>query len=300
MPTPHSNPTLAYILSLPRSGSTVLSAMLDKRKGIVSPPESCFPQVLGTVTSEERKNRRWMAALYIGSTFPPTQLNLDEAATCMEGTNEEILIALGRAVAAKLDRDPDEVRTVVWKTPRNVGMHAGPFSTPGKFIVLRRNPHNVFESQFRVGFGIKNRNPYRFSIFRESYEHAFARIPNERKLEVNYDDLPEVLTKIVGFLGLTDQGDWETSKSSLDLAAESCSWMSDVTKEFKNQDPDKRARLDPKQVRTLDLAMKLARPTRSILGPVRAHFDHQSLLWCKNRAIKLLEDADSKPPAPIG
>ncbi len=289
-------PILAYILSLPRSGSTVLSAMLDKRKGIVSPPESCFPQVLGTVSPEERKNRRWMAALYIGSTFPPTQLSLDDAASCMEGSNEDILIALGRAVAAKLDRDPNEVRAVVWKTPRNVGMHAGPFSTPGKFIVLRRNPHNVFESQFRVGFGKNNRNPFRFSIFRESYEHAFARIPTERKLEIHYDDLPLVLTKVVEFLGLPDQGDWAGNQSSLDLAVESCSWMSEVTKEFQNQDPKKRARLDSKQVRTLNFAMKLARPTRWILGPARAYFDHQSLLWCLDRARHILEEADAKTP----
>jgi hypothetical protein len=291
-----SKPMLAYILSLPRSGSTVLSAMLDKRKGIVSPPESCFPQTLGTVSAEERKDRRWMAALYIGSTFPPTQLSLDDAARCMEGSNEDILIALGRAVAAKLDRDPDEVRAVVWKTPRCVGMHAGPFSTPGKFIVLRRNSHNVFESQFRVGFGKNNRNPFRFSIFRESYEHAFDRIPNDRKLEIHYDDLPLVLTKVVEFLGVPDQGDWAGNRSSLDLAVDSCSWMSEVTKEFQNQDPEKRARLDPKQVRTLSLAMKLARPTRMILGPVRSYFDHQSMLWSRNRARDILKEEETKLP----
>ena len=56
---------LAFILSLPRSGSTVLSAMLDRKKGIVSPPESSFPQMLGTLTPEERADKRWLAALYL-------------------------------------------------------------------------------------------------------------------------------------------------------------------------------------------------------------------------------------------
>jgi hypothetical protein len=279
-----TSPTLAYILSLPRSGSTVLSVLLDKRRGIVSPPESSFPQVLGVIRPEERADRRWLAALYIGATFPPTQLNLDEAEACMTGSNEEILIALGRAVAAKLDRDPDEVKAVVWKTPRTVGMHEGPLSTPGKFIVLRRNPHNVFESQFRVEFGKNNRDPFRFAVFRESYEHAFSRIPAARKFEMSYDDLPGVLIDLAAFLGIEDQGEWEGERSSLDLAAETCGWLTQVTSEFRNTDPEKRARLDPKQIRNLELAMKIARPMRPFLGPLRSYFDHQSMGPIRERA----------------
>jgi hypothetical protein len=289
-------PQLAYILSLPRSGSTVLSALLDRKKGIVSPPESCFPQMLGMIPDNERKDRRWLAALYLGCTFPPTPLSLDDAEACMLGSNEEILIALGKAVAVKLDRDPDEIKAVVWKTPRMVGMHAGPLSTRGKFIVLRRNPHNVFESQFRVDFGKNNRNPYRFAIFRESYENAFARIPKERVFELHYDSLPGILPKLMAFLGAENQGDWESRKSSLDLAAENCYWMTEVTKEFQNKDPEKRARLDPMQVKTLDRAMRLARPIRPFLGPVRAYFDHQSLLWSRDKARKVLRTETGEKP----
>lgn len=284
MATPQGEPQLAYILSLPRSGSTVLSAQLDKRRGIVSPPESSFPQVLGIVTPEERKDKRWMAALYIGATFPPTQLNLDDAEACMEGSNQEILIRLGLAVAEKLGRKAEEVKAVVWKTPRTVGMHEGPLSTNGKFIVLRRNPHNVFESQFRVDFGEANRNPYRFAVFRESYEHAFARIPRDRRMDIEYDDLPGVLPRIGEFLGVPDLGEWEGTVSSLGLAAESCSWLSQVTDTFQNRDPEKRARLDPKQVASLNLAMSLARPLRPLMGPVRKHFDHASLGPIRERA----------------
>ncbi len=282
------NPTLAYILSLPRSGSTVLSALLDKRKGIVSPPESAFPQVLGTVSPAARKDRRWMAALYIGATFPPTQLSLDDAAACMEGSNEKILIALGKAVAAKLGRDPNLIKAVVWKTPRIVGMHAGPLSTSGKFIILRRNPHNVFESQFRVSFGENNRNPFRFALFRESYENAFSKIPPGRRLDVTYDSLPDVLKNITSFLSVPDEGEWLEGESSLKLAAENCSWMSEVTGKFKNTDPEKRARLDSKQVSNLELAMRLARPLRPFMGPIRSHFDHQSLQWSIDKARGLL------------
>jgi hypothetical protein len=255
----------------------VLSAILDRKQGIVSPPESAFPQVLGAVSDKERADRRLMAALYLQSTFVPTPLNLEEAATCMEGSNEEILITLGKAVAVKLGRNSGDVKSVIWKTPRAVGMHRGPLSTSGKFIVLRRNPHNVFESQFRVGFGENNRNPYRFAIFRESYEHAFSQLPNERVIELQYDDLPGAIPLLMNFIGIDNHGDWKDHKSSLGLAAESCYWMTDVTGDFQNKDPEKRKRLEKEQIASLELAMKLSRPLRPLMGPIRAHYDQLSI-----------------------
>lgn len=286
-------PQLAYILSLPRSGSTVLSAMLDRKKGIISPPESSFPQVLGEMTPDERADRRRMAALYLGATFPPTPLYLDDAEACMTGSDAEILIALGLACAEKLGRNPVEVKAVVWKTPRTVGMHTVPLATGGKFILLRRNPHNVFESQFRVGFGENNRNPFRFAIFRESYEHAFSRLPRERVMETEYDDLPGSISTILEFLGVIDQGEWKNHQSSLAMAAEACPWMSEVNDVFVNRDPEKRKKLDPKQVARLELALNLARPLRPFLGPVRRHFDVSSLGPIRERAAAVLSQRSS-------
>ena len=268
---------LAYILSLPRSGSTVLSAMLDRQKGIVSPPESSFPQVLSGISANERSDKRWLAALYFGSTFVPTPLSLEDAEACMEGSDEDILISLGLAIAAKLNRDPAQIRLIVWKTPRTVGMHKVPLSTSGKFVILRRNPHNVFESQFRVAFGENNRNPYRFAIFRESYEHAFARLPIARVFELEYDSLPEILPALQSFLGVESAGEWEHYEASLDRASKECSHMTTVTAAFENKDPQKRANLHPAQIAALECAMKLARPLRSFLGPVRAYFDNCSM-----------------------
>ncbi|BCX48322.1 hypothetical protein HAHE_22300 [Haloferula helveola] len=260
--------------------------MLDKQRGVVSPPESSFPQVLGVATPEERADPRRLAALYLGATFPPTPLSLDDAEACMEGSDEEILVALGKAVAVKLGRNPDEVKAIVWKTPRTVGMHTAPLATSGKFIVLRRHPQNVFESQFRVEFGENNRNPFRFAVFRESYEHAFARLPRERVFELGYDDLPGVIPRVLEFIGVENAGLWDGHRSSLEMASEACSWMSEVTREFENRDPEKRARLDPKQVSRLELAMKLARPMRPFLGPVRAHFDQASMGPIRERAAR--------------
>jgi hypothetical protein len=279
---------LAFILSTPRSGSTVLAAMLDRRRGIVSPPESSFPQVLGAIRAKERSDPRWLAALYFGSTFTPSPLSMDEAEACMKGSNQEILTALGMATAAKFGRSADEISAIVWKTPRTVGMHAGPLSTDGKFIILRRNPHNVFESQFRVGFGVNNRRPFRFAVFRESYENAFARLPAHRVLNVDYDELPGALDTITRFLGVADQGEWPEANGSFNLAAKACDHMSEVTNAFVNRDPEKRARLQDAQVKSLDRALAIARPLRPLLRPVRAYFDHRSFEVARKEAREWL------------
>ncbi len=268
---------LAYILSQPRSGSTVLTAILDRRKGFVCPPESSFPQILGVISRKEREDPRRLAALYLGSTFPPTPLTIDDAEACMKGSNEEILIALGKALAFKLGRDPADVRKVVWKTTRTIGMHAGPLSTSGKFVVLRRHRHNVFESQFRFDFGAKNRKPFRYAVFLQSYEHALARCPADRTFLLDYEAIPAEFPNLMRFLGVEDLGEWETGVSSLKIVAENCSWLTEITGDFSNTDAEKRSRLDPRVIRQLEASMSITRPFRSLMGPIRAIFDRRSL-----------------------
>jgi hypothetical protein len=281
---------LAYILSQPRSGSTVLTAILDKRKGVVCMPESSFPQALGIMSRSEREDRRWLAAVYLGSTFPPTPLSFEDALRCMDGSNEEILIDLGRALAAKLSRNPDDVRTVVWKTTRTIGMHKGPLATSGRFVVLRRHPHNVFESQSRFDYGVRNRKPLRYAIFSQSYEHALTSLPADRTFQIDYDDTEERLPALLDFLKIEDQGPWETGGSSLDLVAQSCSWLTQITEEFRNTDPEKRARLAPEMVRSVDRALVWTRPLRPFMGPLRAYFDKRSMRHIHEFAQQRLEE----------
>jgi hypothetical protein len=245
-------------------------------------PESSFPQVLGAVSAKERKDTRWMAAMYIGSTFPsnprpPTPLTLDEAESCIRGDNEDILLSLGHQLAKKIGRDANEVTTVVWKTTRTIGLHRGPLNTSGKFVVLRRNLHNVFESQFRVDFGIRNRNPLRYVIFAHSYEHAFARLPRHRTFELNYETIPNQLEALLDFIGAEDRGEWNSGQSSLELVTKNASWLTDVTKKFSNTDAEKRGRLDKSQLSSLSRSWTMTRPFRQFLGPLRRHFDHRSM-----------------------
>jgi hypothetical protein len=285
-------PNLAFILSLPRSGSTVLTALLDRIEGVVCTPESSFPQILGQLTKAERSNPEQLAALYLAATFTPTPLDKDDAAACMIGADEEILTTLGLAVAAKLGRDPERVRTVVWKTPRTVGMLATPLGTGGNFIIIRRNLHNVYESQFRVEFGTNNRKPFRFAVFRESYENAFARIPAEMKMEIDYDQLPDILPAVASFIGIDGMKEWTEGRSNLEMAAATRAHMSEVTSEFHNRDTEKRARLDPAQVRALDKALAMARPLRPFLGPVRYFFDRQSLGHIRQRVSDFVQNPE--------
>ena len=283
---------LTYILSAPRSGSTVLTALLERKQGIVCMPESSFPQILGTLSRKERSDRRWLAALYIAGTFPPTPITIDEAEECMHGDNDEVLFSLGKALARRLERPVDLVTEVVWKTTRTIGMHTGPLATCGKFVVIHRHPMNVYESQFRVTFGEGNRIPLRYAIFMESYHNAFGRIPSHRKFDLHYDDLPGALDELLSFLEVPDAGDWQTGEAAMVVVAERCSWLTQITSEFQNTDVEKRARLDPKTVSRVQLAMKVARPFRPLLRPVRSYYDNSSARHIRQRANALLSSPD--------
>lgn len=273
---------LIFVLSEPRSGSTVLSAMLDRRRGVISLPESSFPQVLGMVTDDERNDPRKLAALYLGSTFPPgpkppTPLTAEDAARCMEGSDEQILSNLGLALARKIGRNPGDVSTVLWKTTRTIKMNRGPLGTSGKFVVLRRNRQNIFESQFRVDFGVRNRNPWRYAIFAQSYENAFESLPKDRTYHLDYERIPEQFADLLKFMDAQDLGEWETGSSSLELLSQTTPWLTTVTQEFKNTDAEKRERLDPVQKRSLDRALMWTRPIRPLMGPIRDYYDKRSL-----------------------
>lgn len=254
-------------------------------------PEASFPQVLGQISKKERADHRWLAALYLGSTFPPTPLTLNDAEACMTGSNDEILFSLGKALAAKLGRDPAQVTQVIWKTTRMVGMHEGLLSTEGKFVVLRRHAHNVFESQFRFDYGARNRKPFRYAIFAQSYEHALSKCPANRTFALEYDGIPGVLPPLFEFLGFPDHGEWLEGVSSMDLVASSCSWLAQVTGEFINTDAEKRTRLDPSMVLTVDHALAVTRPFRPLMGPLRRHFDNRSMEHVRQFARERIEAA---------
>ena len=280
----------AYILSLPRSGSTVLTSILDRRDGVVCMPESAFPQVLGVITEKERQDKRWMAALYVASSFSGTLLTVDEAESCMVGDNGEILSRLGYAMAEKTSRPAASVRLVVWKTTRMVSNLKGPLSTGGRFIVLRRHPHNVYDSQFRVPFGVNNRRPWRFALFRASYEAAFRAIPAGLRYDLEYEDIPQRMEEMLSFVGFADQGEWTSGGSSFDGVVESRPWHSEIRAGFQSTDARKREAVPAGTAAMLDRMeglMKIAGPVMPLL---RHRFDQRNYEDIRSRARLLMAD----------
>lgn len=280
----------AFVISEPRSGSTVLTAMLDRRKGMLSMPESSFPQVLGYLKDHERTDPRRLAGIYLGSTFVPTPLKFAEIESCMVGNDREILDQLARATAVAVGRDPQQLNCVIWKTVRTIGMHRVLEDLDARVVILRRHPHNVFESQSRFSYGVRNRKPLRYAVFRQSYEAAFAKLDVSQQLEIEYDDLPDALADICGFLEVPDLGVWADDSSHFAEAAGNCTWLSEVTREFQNRDLEKRARLDESACRTLDRCLSMTRPLRLAMHPVRRFFDRRSLGHVRKIADRTLKE----------
>jgi hypothetical protein len=107
-------------------------------------------------------------------------------------------------------------------------------------------------------------------------------------MEVHYDDLPDCIPGILGGLGINEIRLWENHRSTLHEATRKCSWLTTVNDEFVNKDAAKRANLPAAFVWSLRLAMLVARPMRAFLGPVRAHYDAQSVATHRDFAAEAM------------
>ena len=131
------NPSLVCMYSLPRSGSTVLIAELDRLQGVICLPESYFPQILETLTDEESNDPDYLAAFFLASSPSGSLLTFAEARDCMcPGNWNRTFINLGLACALKLNRDPCQIATIVWKTTRIIGRWRLFSAAGGRFIIL--------------------------------------------------------------------------------------------------------------------------------------------------------------------
>jgi len=227
-----------FIVSVPRSGSTLLTNLLDAYDDVVCPPESFFPAVLEMMDTTELSEKRKVAALFVVSCSDGSPLTMEEAETCIHADKGQTLDALALAIAEKLGRDPAAIRAVVWKYTRMVGCWRFPAAHGGRFIILHRNPLNVYESQFRVPFGQKNKNPIRFALFSSSYTVAFAGYPKAQTLELGYPDIPARLPELIAWVGSAGQKR-EASAGTLDEIAGRNPWHANINKPFENKDPEK-------------------------------------------------------------
>lgn len=281
-----------FIVSIPRSGSTVLTKILDRHEDIFCLPESFFPALIGKVSDKEWSNKRYMAALFVVSCSDGSPLTLDEAEACIRDSKSETLDALALAAAIKADRRPESIRTIVWKFTRLVGCWHFAASTGGLFLILRRNPLNVYLSQFRVPFGQKNKNPCRFALFEASYLAAFRRYPGSRTRHLDYAHIESSIGDLVDWLGSNGRKLADSSKGIGEISGKQ-PWHSDINKPFKITDAEKLAMLRRGQGISYHAARIILALVPIVPRIARILADRRQLGAMRNQAQALLNGSSS-------
>jgi hypothetical protein len=262
---------------------------LDRIEGIVCLPESYFPQVIELLTSTEQLDPYVLAAFFLASSPSGALLSFQEAVDCMvPGNHQQTFKRLGLAMAHKTKREPSKIKTVVWKTTRIIGKWRLFANAEGRFIILRRNPVNVFDSQFRVDFGRFNRNTLRFSAFKESYEAIFSRMPTDLCLSVDYESILEQLPNINNWLGVQGTS-WVDVDSSIAQTHGKNDWHNGVMEGFESSDAIKRKNITGKQLMMLEISQKITKPFRPLLALLRDYFDSQIMKQIRKDAEEIMD-----------
>ncbi len=275
----------AFIASLPRSGSTVLTTMLDRREGVVCLPESFFPWALQSLGERKMQDRDFVAALFLASCPDGSPLTFGEARACVRATKAETMDALAATFAEKLGRGGPSLKVAVWKATRLTGRWRAAGDAGGKFVILHRNPLNVYESQFRVDFGMKNRNPFRFCLFEASYAAAFATYPAAMTYELDYSNIPERLDELAAWLGAGATVRSANGSSFTDLSGQ-MPWHTEIGKPFTDRDAEKRENLSPATVS----AIRSWRNFFRLLTPL----NRMARIFADRRQMKSLEASARK------
>lgn len=197
---------LSCIVSLPRSGSTVLTAELDRFEGVVCVPETYFPQILDFLPAEELQSPKRLAQVFLATCDAGFLLDQGELEQLIQPDDwRKTFISIGLCCAEKAGRDPYAIRAIVWKSTRMLTGFQRMQGAGAKFVILRRNPINVYESQFRVDFGIHNRNIIRFAAFRQSYEALFTELQKAGSFQLEYESIPQRMDALLDWVGGTKQ-----------------------------------------------------------------------------------------------
>ncbi len=281
-----------FIVSVPRSGSTVLTNMLDNYEDVLCLPETFFPGVMELADEAEWKDRRWMAALFLVSCSDGSPLSLDEAEACIEKDKQATLNSLASAAAAKSGRDLSKLKTVVWKFTRMVGCWHSAAAMGGRFIILHRNPLNVYESQFRVPFGDKNRNPARFALFATSYDAAFSDYPAAQTLRLDYPEIPTSMPKLLEWIGSNGERRDPTAAGMRGISG-SRPWHTEIDKPFKNDDASKLQNLSKPSVLLYQGARLLLSLFPFVARKARTIADQRQMQALRAQARELLQRNDS-------
>ncbi|MEM7096915.1 MAG: hypothetical protein AAF541_01550 [Pseudomonadota bacterium] len=276
---------LVCVYSLPRSGSTAFLAELDKWKGVICLPESYFPQILEYLSEEELNNPRTLAAYFLSSSPSGSLLSFEEAMQCMEPKDlRKTLINIGLSCAQKLGRSISDVKIIVWKTTRIIGRWELFSKCGGRFIVLRRNKYNIFESQFRVSFGVHNRNPFRFALFHESYEAVFQRLPEQQRFSAFYEDIPSLAKQLGSWLRVSGERRSD-GLSSLASTHGKQEWHDGLLSDFNSMDEEKVKKVSEVQKISIELGCFVGRQFHWLLARFRDRYDFLIFKQVRHEAL---------------
>jgi hypothetical protein len=272
---------------MPRSGSTVLTNILDANEDVICPPESSFPAALEWITPEEMSDCKKIGALFVVSCSDGSPLTVAEAADCVTCDKHETLDNLALAIARKMGRAPEKIQSVVWKFTRMVGSWHFAAGIGGRFIILQRNLLNVYESQFRVPFGIKNRAPTRFALFASSYEAAFRSYPSDATFRLDYSEIPQLLPKIERWIGSSGVKRM-ASTGTLDQTAARNPWHSNIKNPFEDRDSVKIKNLSIWQARSVKITFFVLRCLWPLCITVRWLVDRRQMQAMRLRALEMV------------
>lgn len=276
-------PEIIQILSLPRSGSTLLTRQLSRHSDILCLPESSFPNLLDHLKPGEWKDKDKIAKLFIESCYDGSPLSFNETRDCVSSDAKTTLENVGRAVANKEERDYDSLIAVVWKTTRLVGSTKTLRAMKARFIILHRDPLNVFESQHRVPFGVKNRNSVRFALFEGTYGAAFDRLRNYDPFHLDYTNLVAQLAELSDWIGsVTSPSD--SNRSLLDETAGKRAWHATIGAEFQDKDHLKLVNLPKQKIRLFRVTRRVLRITPTPLSVMRTLVDLREARALRRRA----------------
>lgn len=216
---------LGILLSPPRSGSTLLTRILDSHSRICSPCEICLPYVV----YQGKKYKKSIEKLreicrYYQAPFP----KLDRLLTYKVFAEKHVL-RLARIIC-----EHESKKALIIKDPRHAWyparLEALLASVAPKYIFLYRDARGAVYSHYQLG--------------RASLEAAFetwseaaatmlafqATLPSTRYIRVNYEDIvadsPQAVKRIVAFLGfqfepvMLNYGAFEHADSQMNLWSE--------------------------------------------------------------------------------
>ncbi|MEB3226013.1 MAG: alpha/beta fold hydrolase, partial [Synechococcus sp.] len=206
---------IAFILSSPRSGSTLLRVMLAGHPALYSPPEL---HLLPFETMGDRQKELGLS--HLGEGLQRALMDLEKLSATESQKKVDQWVTENKSIAdiyAYLQQQTGE-RLLIDKSPsygsdRHILNHSEILFDKAKYIHLIRHPYAVIESFARLRMdkllGAEQQNPYALaeSIWTESNQNIVElgnRVNANQYLQVIYEDLVRdpraVLTQICAFL----------------------------------------------------------------------------------------------------